>query len=84
MRALKDNDTEGLATRSINLRRGSRPNIPGKLDVGKAIYGRDDKGGGCAIFKTQVSILIVFYETDAAYAMRLAREVADHMEEEGH
>ncbi len=84
VKALKDGDTSGLASRSINLGGGSRTNTPGKLDAGKAIYGSDGKGGGCTIFKSKVSILIVFYDADPAYATRLASEVAEHMQEEGH
>lgn len=77
-------DTSGIAQDSIVLGGGTKVNTAGKLDAGKAIYGSDGKGGGCTIFKSQTSVLVVFYDDNPAQATRLASEVAEYMEEQGH
>ena len=54
--AALNGDTAGIAEEGIALGGGTNVCTPGKLDAGKAIYGSDGKGGGCAIFKTKETV----------------------------
>ena len=54
---------------------------PAKIDRGKAVYGTDGQGGGCAVYRTKHHLLVVVYKSDAVVAMRLASEVAEYMDE---
>ena len=83
LKALKG-DTKGIAESGIVYGSGLPNQTPGKLDEGRAIYSTDGKGGGSVVFKTKECVLIVIYNSDPAPATRLASEVAEHMEEEGH
>ena len=63
---------------------GTRQFTPAKIDRGKAVYGTDGQGGGCAIFKTKQCLLVVVFKSNPAVATRLASEVAEYMEEHDH
>jgi len=77
-----EGDTSGIAENMINLGGGCPLITPGKVDPGKAIYGADGQGGGCAIFKTKECVLIAVYRSKPAESTRLASEVAEYMEED--
>ncbi|ELU18932.1 hypothetical protein CAPTEDRAFT_226803 [Capitella teleta] len=80
LNALKG-DVTGLAENGINLGGGTNLCTPGKLEEGAAIFGADTDGGGCTVFVTKETALIVVYARDPAPTNRLAREVADYMVE---
>ena len=71
-------DIMGLAENGVDLGCGLPIYVPGKILEGR-IACSDGKGGGCVLYETKLSLIIVVFQKDVAVATRLGFKVADHL-----
>ena len=75
-------DIMGLADNGVDLGGGLPIYIPGKILEGR-IACSDGLGGGCVLYDTKLSVIIVVFQKDVAVATRLGFKVADHLRKKG-
>ena len=77
-------DSNAIARNGVSLGGDGPPCTPGKLEVGSSLFGSNCKGGGCAVYQCEKTILIGFYPGQPEICVRLLRELSEHITQEHH